>query len=48
VVVGFALTGDRQTPAVLVAVEPWFVVGGLAFGGLARSQLRRDGSRNDR
>ncbi|MBA2310323.1 MAG: DUF3995 domain-containing protein [Pseudonocardiales bacterium] len=30
------LTGtfDQQTPAVLLAIEPWFVVGGIAYGAL--------------
>lgn len=38
-----ALTGelDEQTPLVLLAIEPWFVLGGLAFGGLVRSSSRR-------
>ncbi|MGH3977683.1 MAG: hypothetical protein ACRDRZ_01585 [Pseudonocardiaceae bacterium] len=34
------LTGtfDEQTPAVLLAIEPWFVVGGLAYGAMALNQ----------
>lgn len=43
-VLGLALLAVEQlngaggsTPAVLIAIEPWFVVGGIAFGGLARA-----------
>lgn len=32
---------DVQTPAILVAVEPWFVLGGLAYAGLALHQRKR-------
>lgn len=32
---------DRQTPAILLAVEPWFVLGGLAYAGLALHQRKR-------
>jgi hypothetical protein len=28
-------THDPATPALLVAIEPWFVVGGIAYGGMA-------------
>ena len=31
-------TFDEQTPAVLLVVEPWFVLGGLAYGGMALDQ----------
>jgi len=34
-------TFDGQVPLVLLAIEPWFVLGGLAFGGMALSQRRR-------
>ena len=33
-------TVDDQAP-VLVAIEPWFVLGGLAFGGMALSQRKK-------
>ena len=38
-----ALNGapDEQTPAVLLAIEPWFVLGGLAFGEMVLNQRRR-------
>lgn len=32
---------DEPVPLVLLAIEPWFVLGGLAFGGLVRSRRRR-------
>lgn len=32
---------DEQTPAVLLAIEPYFVLGGLAFGGMVRNQRRK-------
>jgi hypothetical protein len=35
---------DEQTPWLLLAIEPWFVLGGLAFGGLALSQRRQAGA----
>ncbi len=37
---GSVLSGtfDEQAPLVLLAIEPWFVLGGLAFGGMVRSQ----------
>ena len=31
-------TLDAQMPLVLVAIEPWFLVGGLTYGGLTLSQ----------
>jgi hypothetical protein len=30
-----------QTPVILLRIEPWFVVGGVAFGGMASSRRRR-------
>ena len=33
-------TSDGQVPLVLLAIEPWFVLGGLAFGGLVLSHRR--------
>jgi len=38
-----ALSGtfDRQTPWILLAIEPWFVLGGLAFGGIVLSQRQK-------
>ena len=33
-------TFDEQTPAVILAIEPWFVVGGLAYGGMAVHQRK--------
>jgi hypothetical protein len=33
-------SSDGQTPAILVAVEPWFVLGGLAYAGLALHQRK--------
>lgn len=33
-------TFDEQAPAVLLAIEPWFVLGGVAYGGMALSQRR--------
>ena len=30
-----------QTPVILLAIEPWFVLGGMAFGGLVLSQRRQ-------
>jgi len=33
-------TFDRKTPALLLAIEPWFVVGGLAYAGMALSQRK--------
>lgn len=41
--VGLALFGvsllngtfEERTPPVLLAIEPWFVLGGLAYGGMA-------------
>ncbi len=35
-------TLDQETPALLLAIEPWFVLGGLAYAGMALSQ--RSGS----
>lgn len=35
-------TADPTTPVVLLVMEPWFVVGGLAYVGMAWS-LRRTG-----
>jgi hypothetical protein len=35
-------TFDQQTPAILLAIEPWFVLGGVAYGGLTLGQRRRD------
>lgn len=29
---------DGQTPPILLAIEPWFVLGGLTFGLMAREQ----------
>lgn len=29
---------DDQTPPILLAIEPWFVLGGLAYGLMAREQ----------
>lgn len=37
----FSGTSDEQTPLVLLAIEPWFVLGGLAFGGMAFSQRKQ-------
>ena len=43
-------TFDAQMPLVLVAIEPWFLLGGLAYGGLtlnqrpSRARRRRDRS----
>ncbi len=34
-------TSDEQAPLVLLAIEPWFVLGGLAFGGMALSQRKQ-------
>ncbi len=34
-------TFDEQAPLVLLAIEPWFVLGGLAFGGMALSQRKK-------
>lgn len=34
-------TFDGQTPVVLLAIEPWFALGGLAFGGMALSQRKQ-------
>jgi hypothetical protein len=31
-------TLDQQTPLVLLAIEPWFLLGGLAYGGLTLHQ----------
>jgi len=36
----FRGTLDRETPALLLAIEPWFVLGGLAYAGMALSQRR--------
>lgn len=33
-------TPDDQMPLVLLLIEPWFVLGGVAFGGLVLSQRR--------
>lgn len=33
-------TFDPRTPAVLLAIEPWFVLGGLAYGVMALHQRR--------
>jgi Protein of unknown function (DUF3995) len=30
-------TGDATTPTVLLLIEPWFVGGGIAYAGMARS-----------
>lgn len=40
---GSALSGtfDKQAPLVLLAIEPWFVLGGLAFGGMVLSQRKK-------
>lgn len=32
---------DEETPAILIAIEPWFVLGGLAFLGMVLAQRRR-------
>lgn len=32
---------DKQTPFILLAIEPWFVLGGLAFGGMALNQRKQ-------
>ena len=32
---------DGQTPVVLLAIGPWFVLGGLAFGGMALSRRKK-------
>lgn len=48
-VVGLALLGlgvlngtlDRQTPALLLAIEPWFLIGGLAYGAMVLRHRRR-------
>ena len=32
---------DEQTPVALLAIEPWFVLGGLAFGGMVLSQRKK-------
>ena len=34
-------TFDKQTASVLLAIEPWFVPGGLTFGGMALSQRKK-------
>lgn len=34
-------TYDRATPPLLVAIEPWFVLGGIAFGGMVWQLTRR-------
>ena len=34
-------TFDEQMPVVLFAIEPWFVLGGLAFGGMTLSQRKK-------
>ena len=34
-------TFDEQMPVVLLAIEPWFVLGGLAFGGMTLSQRKK-------
>lgn len=34
-------TFDDQAPVVLLAIEPWFVLGGVAYGGMALGQRRR-------
>jgi hypothetical protein len=31
-------TFDERTPAILLAIEPWFLLGGLAYGGLTLHQ----------
>ncbi len=33
-------TFDPQTPTILLAIEPWFVVGGLVYGVMAFTQRR--------
>lgn len=38
-------SADEETPAVLIAIEPWFLLGGLAFGGMVLSQRRRSAGR---
>ncbi len=38
----FRGTLDQETPALLLAIEPWFVLGGLAYAGMSLSQ--RSGS----
>lgn len=40
---GSVLSGtfDEQVPLVLLAIEPWFVLGGLAFGGMVISQRKK-------
>jgi Protein of unknown function (DUF3995) len=38
---GVSLVGgtfDEQTPTILLAIEPWFLLGGLAYGGLTLHQ----------
>jgi uncharacterized membrane protein YeaQ/YmgE (transglycosylase-associated protein family) len=34
-------TFDEQAPVVLLVIEPWFVLGGLAFGGMALSRREK-------
>lgn len=34
-------TYDRATPALLVAIEPWFVLGGIAYGVMAWQVSKR-------
>lgn len=33
-------TFDGQTPAILLAIEPWFVLGGVAYGGMVVRSMR--------
>lgn len=35
--------GETTSPALLVAIEPWFVLGGLLYGALALATGRHDG-----
>lgn len=32
---------DDDTPAILLAIEPWFLVGGLVYGGMVVHQRNR-------
>lgn len=31
---------DEKTPAILIAIEPWFVLGALAYGGMVLAQRK--------
>ena len=37
---GLTGTVDRETPALLLAIEPWFLIGGIAYGAMVLEQRR--------